>query len=115
MTWNDDTERRFTDLRLRELSGTLTDTEQTELEQMVAEIEEAEADALKESAERWQVERERLQEKLHQSEAENDELLQLLVQQEKLVADARRWLREFEQRHDLLQDNYNRLVGETTE
>lgn len=114
MIWNYDTERRFTDLRLRELSGTLTETEQKELEQMLDAVDLAEGESLREITERWQSERKHLQEKLRQMEKENDELLHLLVQQEKLVTDARRWLREFEQRHESIQDNYKRLVGETT-
>jgi hypothetical protein len=115
MTWNDELERRLTDLRLRELSGALTEPEQKELDEMIQMLDLAEVQALTESIEQWQSERDQLQAQVRQVERDNDDLLRLLIQQEKLATDARRWLSEFERRHASLQDNYKRLVGETTE
>ena len=85
MQWNQDIQQRFTALRLRELSGTLTESEQDELDRMLEALEQAERVLLAASDEQWQAERTQLLEILRSEEEKNDELRRRIRQQEALV------------------------------
>jgi len=80
-SWNETKAARFTDLRLRELSGELTVEEQAELADIISELEADEAKLLAPYFARLQAEQEVLKEKLTGVQAENDELAKLLGQQ----------------------------------
>jgi hypothetical protein len=115
MEWNSKVEKRLTELRLKELASTLTTDEQTELDGMLMALDLEESQMLAESTIRWQEEEAPIRAKLQMLQADNEELVRLLAQQEKLVTDARRWLKEFEQRHESIQNSYRRLVGEASD
>jgi hypothetical protein len=61
---------------------------------------------------RLRAEQAALYEKLRALQTGNEELAKLLHQQGQLVADARRWLAQFEQRHLLIQQAYTKIIGE---
>jgi len=112
MHWNAEKQTQFDQLRARELAGTLTAAEAAELAELVATLEADEARRYAPAVERVRAEQAALRERLRKLQTENEELATLLNQQEQLVADARRWLAQFEQRHRLIQQAYTRLTGE---
>jgi hypothetical protein len=115
MEWNPKVEKRLTELRMKELAGTLTADEQTELNSMLMTLDLEESQMLAETTIRWQKEEALMRAKLQMLQADNEDLARLLAQQEKLAADARHWLKEFEQRHESIQNSYRRLVGEASD
>lgn len=115
MTWDQSMQTRLDQLRLLELKGTLTDEERTELAKLVAALESDQVRYLAPAIERMCAEQEVLQRRLSNLQTENEELARLLNQQEQLVADARRWLAQFEQRHRQIQQAYARLSGQLSE
>jgi hypothetical protein len=111
--WTAETDARFNELRVRELAGSLSDTEQIELAQLIQVIEAEEANQLASAISRQQAEQTTMRSRLHLQQAENAELVVVLSQLEQLAADARRWLAEFEQRHAKIRQSYARLTVET--
>ncbi|MGE0825234.1 MAG: hypothetical protein AB7G75_16460 [Candidatus Binatia bacterium] len=104
---------RFDQLRTSELAGTLSTQEEAELAQLTAMLESEETQRLAPTFARLRIEHAVLQEKLQTLQTDNEELAKLLHQQEQLVADARRWLTQFEQRHLLIRQAYTKITGET--
>ena len=102
LRWTAEHDARFNQLRLRELSGVLSDTEQDELTQLMNWIESAEARQLADAVRRMKLEQSVMRSRLSAVQAENDELAKILSQLERLAADSRSWLAEFEQRHALI-------------
>ena len=99
-------------LRARELAGTLTTEEQVRLAELIEMLEAEEARYLAPAAARMRAEQAALREQLDTLQTENEAMARLLNQQEQLVADARHWLAQFEQRHSQIQQAYTRLTGE---
>lgn len=112
MIWNSETQTRFDQLRIKELAGTLTAQEKVELGELVATLESDETNRLTLALDQARAEQAILRERFCTLQSENEELARLLGQQEQLVADARRWLAQFEQRHCLIQQTYARLTGQ---
>lgn len=112
MDWTAETQAVFDELRARELAGTLTAEEQARLTELTQALEAEEARYLEPVIAQIQAEQAVLYERLKAFRAENEALARLLNQQEQLVADARQWLAEFEQRHRQIQQAYTRLTGE---
>jgi hypothetical protein len=112
MNWNAQMQARFDQLRASELAGALTAEEEAELAKLVAMLESEEAQRLAPTFARVRTEQAVLQEKLKTLQTGNEELAKLLHQQEQLVADAQRWLAQFEQRHFLIQQAYTKITGE---
>lgn len=112
MDWNDDKQARFDELRIRELHSTLNVTERTELADMLATLETSEAVYLDTTIARMEEEQKFLKERLQKVQSDNEELAKLLTQQEQLAVEARRWLNEFQQRHQQIQATYTQLTGE---
>ena len=112
MNWNDKRQARFDELRLRELRGTLSTVEQTELAALIAALETAEAAYIAPAIARMEEEQSILKERLQKVQGDNEELAKLLYQQEQLAVEARRWLTEFQQRHQQIQATYTQLTGE---
>ena len=108
--WTPEIEQRFTELRLRKLSGNLTEVEQKELSRIRAMVEVAESETTVSTLQRLESEQVALQKVLQNHQIENNELVQLLNQQALLIADTKRWLREFEQRYSAVQNAYNQLT-----
>ena len=108
--WTLETEQRFTELRLRQLSGILTEAEQQELTAIQAKVEEIEAATVAPALKRLESEQHVLQKNLENLQTDNTELVQLLNLQALLIADTKRWLEEFEQRYALIQTSFTRLT-----
>jgi hypothetical protein len=112
MDWNDEKQARFDELRLRELRGTLSLVEKTELADFLAALETAEAAYIVPAIARMEAEQSILKERLQKMQGNNEELAKLLYQQEQLAVEARRWLTEFQQKHQQIQATYTQLTGE---
>ena len=108
--WTPEIEQRFTELRLRKLSGNLTEVEQKELSKIRAMVEIIESETTVPALQRLESEQVALQKVLENHQAENNKLVQLLNQQALLIADTKRWLREFEQRYSAVQNAYSQLT-----
>lgn len=113
MTWNPELRARFDALRLAELAGSLTASEEVEFATLIRTLEAEEAQRLGPAMDRMHREENELQDQLNALQAENDELAKLLSQQQQFVADARRWLSQFDQRHLAIRQAYSRLTGQT--
>jgi len=113
MEWTIESEARLTELRQRELSGTLNKVEEAELAVLMAAIETDEAAQLASSFTRISSEQAFMQSRLRTLQTDNEALASLLNQQERLVADAQKWLIDLEQRHTLIRQSYTRITGET--
>lgn len=112
MDWNEEKQTRFDKLRQRQLTGTLTVDEQTELAEIVAMLEQEEARYLEPAIARLELEQVATRERLQKLQADNEEMAKLLHQQEQLAVEARRWLADFQQRHENIQAIYTQLTGE---
>lgn len=113
VTWTPEIEQRFTELRLRKLSGSLTEAEQKELAEIQAIVEVVESTATAAALKRLQSEQAALGDVLDNLQEENRELMQLFNQQALLIADTKRWLSEFEQRYSLIQNAFSRLTEQS--
>ena len=96
MDWNEEKQTRFDELRQRQLTGTLTVDEQTELAEMVAILEQEEARYLEPAIASLELEHVTSRERWQKLQADNGELAKLLHQQEQLAVEARRWLADFQ-------------------
>ncbi len=114
MEWNEETANWFDELRLKQISGELTAVEEKELIQLTQTLENSEALLLEDYFERVTAENKALQMKLEALQEENESIAQLAIQQEQLVADARRWLTEFDQRNLQIQKKYSTLTGDVS-
>ncbi len=114
MEWNEQLADRFDELRLKQIAGVLSPKEQAELSQLIQTIESGESALLTTYFDHVAAENVRLQTKLQAVQDENEALGQLVVQQEQLVADARRWLAEFDRRNTQIQKSYSHLTGNTS-
>jgi len=112
MDWNEEQQARFDDLRQRELVGGLSDTEQQELDALMALLTQAADESLLPVIARLQREQAELETRLQQKQHENEELAKLLHQQEQLTSESRQWLHEFDRRHAQIRERYTRLTGE---
>jgi chromosome segregation ATPase len=108
--WTPEIEQRYTELRLRQLSGSLTSAEVKELSEIRAMVAVVEAEIAEPALQKLEIQQAALQDRLAHLQAENSELVQLLNQQALLIADTKRWLREFEQRYTAIQNNLTRLT-----
>ncbi len=114
MEWNEKLADRFDELRLRQMAGGLTAEEQEELAQLIQVVEVGESTMLTAYFEQAATDNMQLQTKLQAVQDENESLSQLVIQQEQLVADARRWLAEFDRRNTQIQKSYSLLTGNTS-
>ncbi|MCC6553105.1 MAG: hypothetical protein IT372_08800 [Polyangiaceae bacterium] len=110
MSWTKDRQARLDLLRDKELAGTLTEPEHTELAGLMAQVEAEEAQALAPAMTQLRAEAGELAHELRTVQDENEELARLLAQQQALVADARRFLTEFEQRRASILDALARFA-----
>ena len=110
MDWDEQTESRFNELRLRQLKEGLDAPEQIELEALIAALEAEEAAQMAPAIEQMRQEQLALRQQLAQLHAENEALATLAHQQEQLVFEARQWLAVFQTRHQRLQQAYQTLT-----
>lgn len=111
MQWTEEMQLRFNELRQKELAGTLSAEEKDELAALFAVIEADEKQYLAGAMTRLREEDALLQAQIEKRQQENTELARIISQQEQLIADARRWLAEFEQRHISIQQSFAQLTG----
>lgn len=85
MEWNDTHQKRFDELRIRDLSGTLTAEEQAELAAGYAFLEQEEKLYLEPAIAQMDVEQAAMRERLEMVQADNEKLANLFYQQEQLL------------------------------
>jgi hypothetical protein len=112
MDWNEANQKRFDTLRQLELSGTLTPSEQAELDSLTNWLTETADSDLAVGIHRLEEEQIALREQLQRRYSENEELAKLLHQQEQLMVESRRWLADFDARHRQISQTYTRLTGD---
>lgn len=108
--WTPEIEQRFTELRLCKLSGNLTEVEQKELAEIRAMVGAVETETAAPVLQKLESEQVALQKVLENHQVENNKLVQLLNEQSLLIADTKRWLKEFEQRYTAVQNAYSQLT-----
>lgn len=113
MEWNETTQARFDELRYKELSGNLNETDREELTRLIAIILADEEEYLAPAIARMQSENETSQGQIDKLQKENVYLARIVIQQEQLVQDAKHWLDEFERRHSVLQRAYLQVANQT--
>ena len=111
MTWAKDDQTKLDILRAKELAGTLTEPEHAELAGLMARVEAEEAAVLAPEMARLRAEVGEVANELGRIEGENEELARLMGQQQTLVADARRFLDEFDRRRASILDGLARVAG----
>lgn len=112
MDWNEEQQRRFDELRHREMIGPLDDAEQRELDSLRAQLEAAEAHDLQAALDQMQQAQEAGEAYLNEIQTRNEALATLVQQHEQLLSEAKAWLATFEQRRLVLQERYTNLTGE---
>lgn len=113
MDWTPEIEQRFTELRLRQLSGDLAPLEQRELVEIRAAVEKIETESVAPVFRKLESEQAALQKALDGLQAENDDLTQLFNQQALLISDTQEWLEQFERRYSVIQKTFSRLIGQS--
>jgi hypothetical protein len=111
MSWDEEKQRQFDQLRARELEGSLSEEEQHALDALLAILDAEEARYLAPALERMDQATQQRAAQLAALQVRNEELAALVRQHEQLLREARSWLATFEQRRLVLQDRYTRLTG----
>ena len=112
MEWNDEKQARLDALRAAELAGTLDEASQAELTALIESLEVEERERLAPALAQMQAEQAALRQQVQESESANEQLVILTAQQEQLLADTRRLLRELQRRHQAIQEAYQHVTGE---
>ena len=112
MEWNDEKQARLDALRTAELTGTLDEEGQAELAALIEFLEADEWRQLAPALAHMQAEQATLRQQTQESEAANEQLVTLAAQQEQLLADARRLLRDLQRRHQAIRETYQHVTGE---
>jgi hypothetical protein len=111
MEWDDEKQARLDGLRAAELAGTLDEAGRAELAALIESLEAEERERLAFAVARMRAEQATLRRQVQESEAANEQLVLLAAQQEQLLADARRWLRDLRSRHQAIQEAYQHITG----
>jgi hypothetical protein len=111
MSWTKDDQTRLDRLRDQELAGTLTAPEEAELAALMARVEAEEAGVLAPGLARLRADIADAAGELDRTERENEELARLMAQQQALVADARRFLEDFDRRRASILDGLARIAN----
>lgn len=112
MSWTKDDQTRLDRLRDRELAGTLTAPDEAELAGLLARVEAEEAGVLAPEVARLRGEVAKVADELDRTERENEGLACLMAQQQALIADARRFLEEFDRRRAAILDGLARIADD---
>ena len=112
MEWNDEKQSRLDALRSAELAGTLDEAGKEELAVLIEAVETEERERLAPALSQIKVEQATLRQQAHESQDANEQLVILAAQQEQLLADTRRVLRDLQHRHMAIQEEYRRVTGE---
>lgn len=111
MIWTKDDQAMLDLLRSKELAGTLTETEQAELSGLMARVEAEEAAVLAPEMARLRDDVAGTADELRRIETENEELARLMARQQALVADAQKFIDEFERRRASIVDGLAKIAG----
>lgn len=111
MNWTKDDQTKLDLLRGKELAGALTEPEHMELAALMARVEAEEAASLAPEMARLRAQVGETSDELSRIESENEELARLMAQQQTLVADARRFLDDFDRRRASILDGLARIAG----
>ena len=112
MEWNDEKQARLDALRAVELTGTLGEASKAELTALIESLEAEERERLAPALAQMQAEQAALRQQVQESEAANEQLVILAAQQEQLLADTRRLLRDLQRRHQAIREAYQHVTGE---
>jgi nucleotide-binding universal stress UspA family protein len=112
MGWNDDRQARLDALRSAELTGTLDEAGRAELTALIEVVEAEERERLALALDKMQAEQAALRQQVQDSTAANEQLVTLAAQQEQLLADVRRLLRDLQRRHQAIREAYQHVTGE---
>ena len=112
MEWDGEKQARLDALRAAELSGTLDEAGEAELRALLGVVEAEERERLAPALARIREEQAALRLKLQESEAANEQLVDLIAQQERWLADARHLLHDLQRRHRAMQKTYQLITGE---
>ena len=112
MEWDGEKQARLDTLRAAELSGTLDEADEAELKALLELVETEERERLAPTFTRIREEQAALRLKVQESEAENEQLVGLIAQQEQWLADARHFLHDLQHRHRAMQKTYQLITGE---
>jgi hypothetical protein len=112
MEWNDDKQARLDALRAAELMGTLGEASKAELTALIEPLEAEERERLAPALAQMQAEQAVLRQQVQDSGTANEQLVILAAQQEQLLADARRLLRDLQSRHQAIQEAYQHVTTE---
>jgi len=113
MEWNDKKQARLDALRTAELAGRLDKAGEAELNALIESLEIEEKDRLSPAMAQMQAEQAMVHQQVQDSEATNEQLAMLAAQQEQLLADSRRLLRDLQSRHQAVREAYRRVTGES--
>jgi hypothetical protein len=111
MRWSNDKAARFQELRDQEARGALSPAARAELEALLADLDADEADALGPATQRVRSEAEAMAKETEMVEAKARELLRIVEEEERLLADARSTLERLRQRSAALAEDYFRVMG----
>jgi len=112
MEWNGGKQTRLDTLRATELTGTLDEAGAVELAALIESLEAEERERLAPTMAQMRAEQVALRQQVQESEAANERLVMLAVQQEHLLADGRQLLHDLQSRHQALREAYRRVTGE---
>jgi hypothetical protein len=112
MEWDGEKQARLDALRAAELSGTLDETGEAELKALLELVEIEERERLAPAMARVREEQAALRLKVQESEAANEQMVDLIAQQEQWLADARHLLHDLQRRHRAMQKTYQLITGE---
>lgn len=110
--WNDEKQRRFDTLRIKEAQGTLGDTEAQKLQEFFAELEAEEPETLRKSMEQMDARLDFLRAEKERVEAKNERLAAIVAEQEHLLADARDYLTHLRRKQGMLHAEYRKATGQ---
>jgi len=112
MEWDGEQQARLDGLRAAELSGTLDEAGEAELKALLELVEAQERERLAPTFARIREEQAALRLKVQESEAANEQLVDLIAQQERWLADARHLLHDLQRRHQAMKETYLSITGE---
>jgi hypothetical protein len=113
MEWNDEKQARLDALRAAELMGTLDEASKAELAALIESLEAEERERLAPALAQMWAEQVALRQQVQKSESTNEQLVILAAQQEQLLADTRRLLRDLQRRHQAIREAYQHVTGES--
>jgi hypothetical protein len=113
MKWDDEKQARLDALRAAELTETLDEEGEAELKALLELVEADERERLAPALARMREEQATLRREVQESEAANEQLVSLAVQQEQWLADARHLLQDLQRRHEAMQETYQSITGES--